>query len=33
MIKVNIHNSCFGFIYDPEVVEIAHKVGIAPLFR
>ncbi|PLS17908.1 MlrC domain protein [Bacillus sp. M6-12] len=28
MIKANIENSCFGFIYDPEVVEIAHKAGV-----
>ena len=28
MIEANIPNSCFGFMYDPEVVEIAHKAGI-----
>lgn len=28
MVEANIPNSCFGFIYDPDVVEIAHKAGI-----
>jgi microcystin degradation protein MlrC len=28
MIEMNIPETCFGFIYDPEVVEIAHQTGI-----
>jgi len=28
MIKANLENACFGFIYDPEVVNIAHDSGI-----
>ncbi|TVX77824.1 M81 family metallopeptidase [Peribacillus simplex] len=28
MIKANLENACFGFIYDPEVVNIAHERGV-----
>jgi microcystin degradation protein MlrC len=28
MIEANAPNTCFGFIYDPEVVEMAHKAGV-----
>ncbi|TDL30801.1 M81 family peptidase [Jeotgalibacillus sp. S-D1] len=27
MIEMNIENSCFGFIYDPETAEAAHQAG------
>jgi microcystin degradation protein MlrC len=33
MIEANIPNSCFGFIFDPEVAEIAHKEGIGSLIQ
>jgi microcystin degradation protein MlrC len=28
MIEENVPHTCFGFIYDPEVVEMAHKAGV-----
>lgn len=28
MIEANMSHTCFGFIYDPEVTEVAHRAGI-----
>ncbi|WHY74520.1 M81 family metallopeptidase [Fictibacillus enclensis] len=28
MVEANAPNTCFGFIYDPEVAELAHQVGV-----
>ncbi|GIN86135.1 microcystinase C [Heyndrickxia sporothermodurans] len=28
MLQENLRNACFGFIYDPEVVNIAHEKGV-----
>jgi len=28
MLEANLENSCFGFIYDPEVAQIAHEAGV-----
>lgn len=33
ILEANIPNSCFGFIYDPEVVEIAHQAGVGSLIE
>ncbi|MFS0603825.1 M81 family metallopeptidase [Peribacillus frigoritolerans] len=33
MIKADIPNTCFGFIYDPEVADIAHKTGVGSLIQ
>lgn len=28
MLEANLENACFGFIYDPEVADIAHENGV-----
>jgi microcystin degradation protein MlrC len=28
MLEANLTNACFGFIYDPQVAEAAHKAGV-----
>lgn len=33
MIAANIPNSCFGFIFDPEVAKMAHKEGVGSLIQ
>ncbi|MFE4813760.1 M81 family metallopeptidase [Peribacillus simplex] len=33
MIEANIPNSCFGFIFDPEIAKIAHEEGVGSLIH
>ncbi|PLR79832.1 MlrC domain protein [Bacillus canaveralius] len=33
MLEAKLDNACFGFIYDPEVVDIAHTKGIGSLIE
>ncbi|PTX53947.1 metallopeptidase family M81 [Melghirimyces profundicolus] len=33
MVEANVENTCFAFIYDPEVVNQAHKVGVGSMIQ
>ncbi|MBG9541732.1 MlrC domain protein [Cytobacillus firmus] len=33
MLKAKLENACFGFIYDPEVVDIAHESGVGTVIE
>lgn len=33
MLKTNAPKTCFGFIYDPEVAEAAHRAGVGAMIR
>ena len=33
MLESNLENSCLGMIYDPEVVELAHKQGVGTVIE